>query len=314
MAHNLYLGMYTFSIKRKNTRNAQKIDNNDFLEKAYPEIEDNKFEKGFVQDVVSLLEEKTYKNAKNTHGAILDDKKLNSGNRTLDILIDGGITGIKQFLIDEEGKKQELSDEDIVGLKFYARFWLPAGSKTAYIFIQKYGTMSIKPIFDSIIMELLNKHDFTIFDSKLKATSTKARLKKFLTNAVLKNVTIVSNTSLNSTGSPEASVVEIKLKNFRSFKKVNEKLDLESIRHALNKHELIIGERKYEIKGTYEYSNNGVTEERTAKLDSTDETINIVPNIVVPPNCIDSDNYPIFDEMIKLTNSEIEQVKYESKF
>jgi hypothetical protein len=313
MAHNLYLGMYTFSIKKKNTRNAPKIDNNDFLEKAYAEIEENKFEKGFVQDIVSLFDEKAYKNAQNTHGAILDDKKLNSANRTLDILIDGGLTGIKQFLIDEEGKKQELSDEDIVGLKFYARFWLPAGSKTAYIFIQKYGTMSIKPIFDSIILDLLNKYELTIFDSKLKATTTKARLKKFLTNAALKNVTIVSNSSINSTGSAEASVVEVKLKNFRTFKKVNEKLDLEAIRQALDKHGFIIGDKKYEIKGTYEYSHDGVTEERTAKLDATDETINIVPNIVVPPNCVDSDNYPIFDEMIKLTNSEMEQVKTESK-
>jgi hypothetical protein len=313
MAHNLYLGMYTYSVKKKRSRIGSTLDNNEFLELAYPSLTGNKFEKGFVQDIVSLLDDKAYKNAQNTHGAILDDKNLNSANRTLDILIDGGLTGIKQFIIDEDGSKSELSDEDIVGLKFYARFWLPAGTKTAYVFIQKYGSMSIKPIFDSILSDLLGKYDLSIAHSRLKATTTKERLKKFLKNADLKNITIVSTSSINSTGAAEASTVEVKLKNFKPFRKTKNIADLGNIRQALSSHGFTIGDKRYDIKGTYEYAHDGIIEERTTRLDATEETINIVPNIVVPPNCIDKDNYPIFSEMNKLVDAEMEQVKIESK-
>lgn len=313
MAHNLYLSMYTYSIKKKRTRIGASLDNNEFLEHAYPSLEGNKFENGFVQDIISLLDEKAYKNAQNTHGAILDDKKLNSSQRTLDILIDGGLTGIKQFIIDEDGTKRELSNEDIVGLKFYARFWLPAGTKTAYVFIQKYGSMSIKPIFDSIISDLLGKYELTIANSALKATTTKERLKKFLKNAALKNITIVSTTSINGTGAAEASTVEVKLKNFKPIRNTKNIASLDNIRSALSNHGFTIGDKRYDIKGTYEYAHDGIIEERTAKLDQSEETINIIPNIVVPPNCIDIDNYPIFDEMIKMVNAEMEQIRKESK-
>jgi hypothetical protein len=305
--------MYTYSIKKKRTRFGTKLDNNEFLEHAYSTIEGNKFEKGFVQDITALLDSKAYKNAQNTHGAILDKMRINPTNRTLDILIDGGLTGIKQFIIDEEGGKKELSNDDIVGLKFYARFWLPAGTKTAYVFIQKYGSMSIKPIFDSILIDLLKKYELTIFDSKIKASTTKERLKQFLRNAALKNITIVSTKSINATGAAEASSVEVKLKNYKPIRNSKKKSSMEGIKQALESHGFTIANKQYEIKGTYEYSNNGITEERTAKLDATEETINIVPNIVVPPNCIDEDNYPIFDEMINLVDTEMEQVKKESK-
>jgi len=56
MAHNLYLGMYTFSVKRKHTKNTEIIDNNELLEACYPELDNNKFEKGFAQDLISLLD------------------------------------------------------------------------------------------------------------------------------------------------------------------------------------------------------------------------------------------------------------------
>ncbi|MCE3295148.1 MAG: hypothetical protein K0R65_862 [Crocinitomicaceae bacterium] len=312
MAHNLYLGMYTYSVKKKRTRNASIIDNNDFLELAYPSVSDNKFSNGFVQEIISLLDAKAYKNSQNTHGAMLDDYKIDQTERTLDILIDGGLTGIKQFIIDDEGTKSELSDEDIVGPKFFARFWMPAGTKTVYVFIQKYGSMSIKPIFDSIVYDLLDKHGFSITD-KLKATTTKKRLNTFLKNAALKNITVVSTSGLNATGEAEASTVEVKLRNFKALKKTDKLTDVSNIKEALKKHGFTMGNRKYDIKGTYEYSHDGINEERTVKLDATEETINIIPNIVIPPYCIDSDNYPIFDEMIKLVIDEMKQVKIEAK-
>lgn len=313
MAHNLFLGMYTFSIKKKNLRIVTRLDNNDFLEQAYLSISENKFAKGFCQDIISLTELKAYKNSQNTHGARLDKYSINQESRTLDIMIDGGLTGIKQFLINEDGEKSELSEDDIVGLKFFARFWLPSNTQTGYVFIQRYGGMSIKPIFDSILKDLLNKYDFSIVHTTIKASTTKKRLKLFLEKAALKNIIIVSNTSLNSTGAANASSVEVRLKNFNTVKKTSQKFKIENIREALSNHGFTIGDKRYEIKGTYEYSQNGVTEERTAKLDASEETINIVPNVIVPLNCIDSDNYPIFDEMVKLVNEEMEQVKIEAK-
>lgn len=313
MAHNLFLGMYTFSIKKKRARNTNFIANNDFLELAYHEIKENKFEKGFVQDILNLIDSKAYKNAQNTHGAILEKYSFDKNQRTLDLLINGGLTGIKQFLIDENGAKKELSNKDIIGPKFYVRFWLPAGTKSGYVFIQKYGGMSIKPIYDSILSDLLEKYDCSLVNSRIKATTTKKRLKEFLKRAVLKNITVVSNAGLNETGAAEASTVEVRLKNFRAIKSVKPVVDRSNIQAALKNHGFTMGDKKYDIKGIYEYTQDGVTEERTVTLDASEETINIIPNLVVPQNCIDIDNYPIFEEMKKLVDEEMNQVKVESK-
>lgn len=105
MPHNLFLAMYTFKIKKRNTSNLDLIENNDFLSNAYPEKE-NAFSDGFVKDIIDFIDKKTFKNEQNTHGAILDDMKISIHQRILDILIDGGTTGIKQFIIDESGEKK----------------------------------------------------------------------------------------------------------------------------------------------------------------------------------------------------------------
>lgn len=313
MAHNLFLGMYTFSIKKKNVRKKAVLDNNEFLEFAYPKVKGNKFEKGFAQDIITLLDTKAYKNIENTHGAILEDYKIDHANRTLDIMIDGGLTGIKQFIIEEDGDKSELSHKDIIGPKFYARFWLPASTSTGYVFVQKYGGMSIKPIFDSILKDLLGTYDLSISLGKIKATTTKKRLKEFLQRSALKNITIVSTESNNSTGAAEASTVEIRLNNYRILKKTKDSTSIENIKAALSNHGFTIADRKYDLKGTYEYRHNGVKEERTIMLDATEETINVIPNIILPASCIDDDNYPIFKKLIELCDAEIIQVNSESK-
>ncbi|MDD3787359.1 MAG: hypothetical protein PHO94_01530 [Petrimonas sp.] len=51
--HRLFLGMYSFQIKKRNTSNLDVIENNEFLSKAYPDVED-KFTDGFVQDNQTL--------------------------------------------------------------------------------------------------------------------------------------------------------------------------------------------------------------------------------------------------------------------
>jgi len=310
MSHNLFLGMYSFRIKKQFTKNIKAINNNEFLSHAYPD-EDYKFEKGFVQDVISLIDNKTYKNDKNTHGAILESKEFDSKKRTIDLIIDGGITGIKQYIIDESGEKEELSDKKTVGLKFYARIWLPANSNSGYLFIQKYGTLSIKPIFDSIIKKVLKKNDCSLVNRKLIATTTKKRQEYFMKYSSIKDVIVISKKSILDTNSVQASQAMIRLKNIKFVS--DNKIDKEDINKALKRHGFKILGRNYEMKATYENKVNDYKEQKTVILDDSEETINLIPSIVVPNRCIDKDNYPIFKRMQELVDSEMLQIKKEAK-
>ena len=311
MAHNLFLGMYSFQIKKPFSSNLDVIENNDFLSKAYP-TQQVKFSEGFVQDIISVLDKKAYKNEQNTLGAILNAQSFNATERTLDILINGGITGIKQFLIDEAGGQTILSEKEIVGLRFFARIWLPANTNTGYLFLQRYGSLTIKPIFDSILKNILKVHDYGLVGNRLIATTTKKRQKEFLKYSSIKNISIVSKRSSHETGAADATSATIKLSNV-SFKS-NREIQKEEIDAALKNHGFSIGERKYEIKATYEQQvNENYKEERTIVLDGSEETINVVPNIVIPPDCYDADNYPIFEKMQKLVDAEMKQIKLEAK-
>lgn len=310
MAHNLFLAMYAFKIKKVNTSNLDYIENNEFLRDAYMD-ENNKFAEGFVQDIISLLDKKAYKNKQETHGAILDDKSYNASNRTLDIMINGGITGIKQFLIDESGNQVELSKKEIVGLKFFARFWLPANTSTGYIFIQRYGSLGIKPIFDDIMTSVLSNHGYRLVNSRLYPTTTKERQKKFLKYSTIRDIMIVSQMSSHETGMADAQSATIKLNRFSLHK--NKPLNKKSVEDALKNHGFSIANRDYEIKATYILEGDEYREEKTVVLDSSEETINVVPNILIPQSCIDSDNYPIFNKMQAFVDNEIQQIIKESK-
>lgn len=310
MSHNLFLGMYTFGIKKYGGHNRDLVELNNFLSVAYPDAE-NKFLDGFVQDVIELLDEKVFKNIKNTHGGTLDNKAVYGNRRILDIMIDGGITGVQQFLIKEDGEKEVLNKGNIVGPKFFGRIWLPSNSKTGYLFIQKYGSISIKPLFDDIIRNVLVKHDFNIVNSNLRPTTTQARMKQFLKKSTIKDITIVSRQSSFSTGTADANSATITLKRFKSSK--GKQIDAEDINAALKNHGFSIEGRDYDIKATYEHKTESVKEVRTVSLDTSEETINVIPNIIVPPPCIDIDNYPIFEQMQEFVDKEIEQVKKESK-
>ena len=312
MTHNLFLGMYTFSIKKIHTSNKKKTEINEYLSIAYPDTSGSKFGNGFVQDVISFIDQKAYKNERNTHGGIMSEKDFNISDRTLDLLIDGGITGLKQFIIDESGKKTVLSDGEIIGPKFFCRIWLPANTNTGYLFIQKYGSLSIKPLFDSIIKDVLKLRGFSIVTGTLKPSTTKARQKAFMKHSTLKDITIVSKSSSHNTGAADATTAEIRLKNFVPIKNTKVSID-EMVKSACENHGFTLENRNYEIKGTYRAETNGLTQERTTTLDSTEETINIIPSIVVPTGCIDSDNYPIFSKMQELVKNEMMVIKKEAK-
>jgi hypothetical protein len=310
MSHNLFLGMYSFRIKKQFTKNEAAINNNEFLSNAYPE-EEYKFENGFVQDIIKLIDTKTFKNDKNTHGAILENQEFDSKKRTIDLIIDGGITGIKQFIIDESGEKEVLSEKKTVGLKFFARIWLPANSNSGYIFIQKYGTLSIKPIFDSLIKKVIKKNDCSLVNGKLIATTTKKRQEYFMKHSSIKDVIVISKKSILDTNSVQAGQAVIRLRNIKFVS--NNIIDREDINKALKRHGFKISGRDYEMKATYENKVNDFKEQKTVVLDDTEETINLIPSIVVPNQCIDKDNYPIFKKMQELVDTEMLQIKKEAK-
>ncbi len=312
--HKLYLGMFSFQIKKERTQNTETIPINDFLSEAYPDVK-NKFIEGFAEEVVSLFDQKAFKNKQNTHGGILEDKVVSSHNRYFDILIDGGLTGIKQFIVDDEGNKETITEDKIVGLKFYSRIWLPAGNKTGYVFLQRYGGLSIKPLFDEVIKSTLKRHGYNLanLNKTIKPITTKKRLDDFLKSSSIRDVTVISKTSSHETGAGDAQTVRITLRNIITKKK-NQKIDKEVIEHAMKNHGFTIGDRKYEMKATYESKVEGKKEEeKTTKLDATSDTINIIPNILLPSKCIDRDGYPVFREMMKFVDDEIEQIKKESK-
>lgn len=310
--HKLYLGMYSFQIKRKRTANLEAIGINDFLSEAYPD-EENKFI-GFAKDVIDLLDEKAFKNKQNTHGGILDQKSVASDRRYFDILIDGGLTGIEQFIVDEDGNREKITKDKIVGLKFFARFWLPAGNKTAYVFIQRYRDLGLKPLFDEIIREVLRKKDCSIasYGNTIKQTTTKKRLENFLKRSLLRDITIYSKMSSHETGAGDAESIMVKLKHVK-IKKSSNKIDRKVIDDALKNHGFTLGNREYEISATYETLIDGKKEEeKTTKLDASSDSINLIPNIIIPNNCIDENGYPIFLQMKAFVDEEIEQIKREA--
>jgi len=312
--HKLYLGMYSFQIKKRNTSNDKIVGINDFLSESYPDAE-VKFLNGFAEEIIRLFDEKAFKNEQNTHGGTLDDKYIASEKRYFDILIDGGITGIKQFLVDEDGGKQTISEGNIVGLKFFARFWLPAGGKTGYLFIQKYDSLSLKPLFDDLINLVLKNHGFKTagLGSGLTATTTKKRLTTFLKKATIRDVTVISKESSHDTGAGDAQTVTIKLKNIIVNTK-DKSITKNVVDDALKNHGFTLGNRNYEMTATYESRNDGrKEEEKTVKLDSSQNTINIIPNILIPRSYVDEDGYPIFEKIQQFVDTEIDQIKTESK-
>ncbi len=311
--HKLLLGMYSFQIKKNNTKDSEIVDINDFLSLAYPDTE-NKFTDGFTQEIINLIDEKTFKNKSNTHGGILEDKSFSKERRYFDLVIDGGLTGIKQFLLDGEGNKQTISKDKIVGLKFFARFWLPAGGKTGYMFIQRYGGVNLKPLFDELIKVTLKNHGYRIagIGRNMRPITTKKRLRKFLEKSAIRDVTVISKNSNHDTGSGDAQTVTIKLKNIVA-KTTNRQIDMRVISDAMKNHGFSIGQKHYDITATYESKGKNGKEERTTTLDASEDSINIIPSILLPPKCMDEDGYPEFTAMKEFVDNEIDQIKKESK-
>lgn len=303
--HRLFLGMYTFKIKKRNTSNLNVVDNNDFLSKAYPDIED-KFSKGFVQDIINLFDLKLFKNREETHGGILEESAFSSGDRTFDLMLNGGLKGLKQYLISENGEKKDISEKDIVGLKFFARIWLPANSDTGYVFIQRYNDASLKTLFDEILNEVLYKHKFILAGQRTVKTTTKVRQENFLKKAGVQEIAVVLYNSPYDTGAPSSRSATITLKN-TGIKK--NKISKEDVEAALQDNGIEVN-KEYTYQTKYSAVINGYSEEKTIK---GNDTLDLIPNISITPDCIDDSNHPIFKKMQSFTATEMAQILKEAK-
>lgn len=302
--HRLLLTMHSFKIKMRRKSNKDIIDIDNFLSEHYQSVS-NKFEEGFVQDIIKLFDLKLFKNESDTLGGILEESKINKSERTFDIMINGGTKGLKQYLIDENGAKKEISDKEIVGLKFFARIWLPSHSNTGYIFIQKYNSISIKPLFDELLKEVFTNSKYCLVGSRTVRTTTVKRQNAFLKSSKAKEIIVTTFDSPHDTGGPKTTLAVISLKIFSP----NKKFGKEYVKRQLNNIGIKINSSfGYKIK--YESNYEGYKEEKTV---DDDDIINLIPNTVIPTYCIDRNNHPIFDKMREFVSAEMEQIIKESK-
>lgn len=317
MKHKLYLDLYSFKFRERNSKKDdldKGLSNNEFLSKAYSSVEENKFSQGFAQNIISFLDQKVYKNRDGTRGAILENKMIREADRVFDILINGGTTGLKQYIIDEEGKKEEIDKKDIVGLKFYARFWLPSGSDTGFIFLQKYGGISIKPIFDSIIVDIIEPLNLVKSAARLKATTTQKRMQEFLDSSDIKEVTLIGNNRINETGGLRASSAELRFSGTNSIRTLSPRKIREKAKKEAKKFGFILEGTEYKVKVKYvQKINENTKQQRTVYLGEESDENKIIPNIWIPKDLINTDNSPKFKELGDFVDQEIEQLKKEAK-
>ncbi|MDD3787358.1 MAG: hypothetical protein PHO94_01525 [Petrimonas sp.] len=249
---------------------------------------------------------KLFKNKEETHGGILEEYAFNSKNRTFDLMLNGGLKGLKQYLINEDGVKKDISDKEIVGLRFYARIWLPANTSTGYVFIHKYNDASLKPLFDEIINEVLFQHKYILAGKRTVKTTTTVRQKEFLKKAGVQEITVAIMNSPHDTGAPNTTSATIRLKNLKIDKKKIKKEDVET---ELKKAGIDIN-TPYTYQTKYKVEVDSYSEEKTVRENNT---FDLIPNILIAPSCIDDNNHPIFEKMQTFVSEEMEQIIKEAK-
>lgn len=311
MAHKLLLTTFAFKLKKSNTKNSDIMSINNFLDAAYPKAK-NKFEEGFLSDVVGFLD-KTFKTERNTHGALLLEKTFSASDRTIDLMINGGLTGIKQFMIDEEGRQSEISEKNIVGLKFFVCFWLPAQSNAGYIFMQHYDYLSIRPVYEEIIKQIAKKYNFSLVGRSIKPTTTEKRLTLFKKHSRVHEITVISKKSKNDTSSVNISSTTASIRIGGLVNIDISALDKKKINSLTKPHGFSIDKREYIIKAKLRNESGDSKEDKTVKLDNGEDGLHLIPRIELPSDCFDVYNHPIFKKMKTFVREEIEQIKLEAK-
>lgn len=305
MAHKLNLGMYCFRIKPLGGSDTDVLSIDEFLQEAYHDV-GNKFIY-FCDDILNTLK-RVYKTKDKDLGAVKDQERIDPKRRILDLMLDGGITGIKQSLISPElEERTTIPAEDTVALPFFVRFWMQE-SNVGYIFIQSYTTLSIRKLISEVLQEVLRNKEFSFVGHTIKKTTTRLRMQRFLDSSTPIAITIVNKTSEYNPTDTHVSTARIQLKgDLPSI----DTIDKQTIRrYTKNKHGIELKEADiYHYKITYQSENErGEKEERTVPLEYDLSDSKLIPNIVVPSECIDEDNYPIWDKMEELCDHEITQI------
>lgn len=312
MPHKLLLSTYSFQYKKIRARGGQGFSVNEFLEHAYPQFE-RKFLDGFIADVVDILSTRL-DNKQGTHGGILLEKSFSEKDRFVDLMINGGLTGIKRFMIDEDGNQTDISDKNIVGLKFFVRFWLPSQSNSAFMFMQHYDHLNIKPIYDQIIKEVGKKHNVNLVGTKLYQTSTEKRIKEFVKFSKVQEIRVISKKSRYQTSSVNVESTNASIKIGGLVNIDIPSLSLKKVKDLSESHGFSIEGRDYKVRASLVSEKGSSDESKSIDLYfNEEENFNIIPRIELPDDCYDVYNHPRFDEMKSFVNNEIEQIKRESK-
>lgn len=304
--HKLNLSMFSFHIKRKRSQDSETILIDEFLDNSYPESGNpfNAFAASFVTSLSTL-----YKTSDNTLGAVINWHEIDASNRLLDITIDGGTTGIKQLLIysnPREGSKM-INTEDTVTLPFFVRFWMPS-TRTGYIFLQSYTDSTIRRLILSVLKDVLTRTNYCLVQQRINKTTTRSRMQQFLDRSVPIAISIINKPSeydpIRLSSSSATLTIKGDLPSADQLTPSNIK-NFASETHGINLSE----DGNYQYKITYQITNErGDKEERTIALEADLGDIKVIPNIIIPEECINEDNHPIKEELQRICNEEIEQI------
>lgn len=304
MEHKLYLETLEFKIKKINARRHDVLTNQEVLSTLYPGSD--KAFKRLVQDLINQIGQKTHLPYKNkTHGGLLVKWELSVPNRTADFIINGGLTGLEQSQINKDGGIKLISADDIIGLPHFVRIWLPAGTDSGFVFMQKYGgAANIKLLLTELIHNILKPNDLILVERRLKSVTTKERMEDFISKSKLHSISLVQTKRINDTGSVKTQSTRIKLSGLKKSSVENYTID--SIGEDLSERGITIsGNEKFSVTALLK---NG-KEEKTVTLDQTGDYDGFIPNLNIPEKCYDTKKNPIFKKMQKFVTSEMNYYK-----
>ncbi|WP_297176275.1 hypothetical protein [uncultured Porphyromonas sp.] len=309
--HKLNLSIFSFKIKRRQSSNGDELQIDDFLSSTYPGPDPFST---FSERILATLST-PYTNRNGTLGAIQAGwHNIDVSRRILDITLDGGITGIKQSLIGSGSKpsRQTIDTRDIVALRYFVRIWMPSLTSSGYIFLQSYTSYTIKPLIQDVLLSVLRQKGHTLIGDRINRTTTKQRMEEFFAKGVPIALSIINKPSEYdiSVPSPTSAIITLKGGNLPTTANLTE----DSIKDlARERFGITLSEEdySYQYKVKYQITNDrGEKEQKECLLEAQDGA-QLIPNIIIPEDYIDSDNYPITSRMQQLCDDEINQINSE---
>lgn len=308
--HNLNLSLFSFEIKRIRSSNSDQLEMDEFLSSAYPGTDSFRT---FSERILNALLT-PYINRNRTLGAIQAGwHNIDVSRRILDITLDGGITGIRQSLIGSgsEPSRQTINTLDIVALRYFVRIWMPSLSCSGYIFLQSYTSYTIKPLIQDVLLSELRQTGHNLIGERINRTTTRQRIEEFIARGVPIALSIINKPSVYDISVPSTTSATITLKG--GIPSIPD-LTRDSIKDlARERFGITLSEEdySYQYKVKYQITNDrGEKEQKECLLEAQDGA-RLIPNIIIPEDCIDSDNYPITSRMQQLCDDEINQINSE---